>query len=204
MSKRETTDSSELVNIAKAIEEELRKFESLAEDVRNSPLRSQKHLEKMGKTMHAVADCDERLVGHMRTLLGVLNTWRDRQQALATEVNSQAKVLQERTSIFQALMERMGALGQEAASLSKHVQDLFGRAQQPSEAPMKAEELISALQSVNERMLTVAETAKQLASDAETQDFADVARDAESLRQQILSAHNRANLLQQKLHPATA
>jgi hypothetical protein len=32
----------------------------------------------------------------------------------------------------------------------------------------------------------------------------DVARDAEALRQQLLAARNKANLLQHKLHPASA
>ena len=48
------------------------------------------------------------------------------------------------------------------------------------------------------------ENARKLASDAEAQDFVDVARDAESLRQQLLAARNRAKPLQQKLHPANA
>jgi hypothetical protein len=204
MSKREQPVSAELVTIAKAIEEELRRFESLAEEVRNSPMQSQKHLEQMGRTLNAVADSDERMVAHMRTLLGVLNTWRERQQSLAAEVNGRALELQQRTQVFQGLMERFGALGQEATSLSSHVQELFGRTQQQGGAPLKAEVLISALQMVNDRMEQAAETARQLSSDAEASDFRDVARDAETLRQQLLSARNRANLLQQKLHMASA
>ncbi|HYO65861.1 MAG TPA: hypothetical protein VEU33_07255, partial [Archangium sp.] len=66
------------------------------------------------------------------------------------------------------------------------------------------EAVIASLQAVNERMTEVAEGAGKLASDAEAQDFIDVSRDAESLRQQLLSARNRANLLQQKLHSANA
>jgi methyl-accepting chemotaxis protein len=202
MSKRQQSSSSELVDAAMAIEEELRRFESLAEEVRTSPLRSQKNLEKMGKLLNSVADCDERMVAHMRSLLGVLNGWRDRQQTLAAEVNSRAQELQERTKVYQSLMERFAALGQEAGALSTHMQELAGRTQQGQ--PMKAEEIISSLQMVNERMTEVAESAGRLASDAEAQDFADVARDADSLRQQLLAARNRANLLQQKLHPANA
>ncbi|MFY0575405.1 hypothetical protein ACN28S_14480 [Cystobacter fuscus] len=76
MSKRQQSESSELVAAAAAIEEELRKFESLAQEVRTGPLRAQKHLEKMGHLLNSVADCDERLVAHMRSLLGVLNGWR--------------------------------------------------------------------------------------------------------------------------------
>jgi hypothetical protein len=57
---------------------------------------------------------------------------------------------------------------------------------------------------VNERMARVAESAQALANDARDQDFVDISRDAESLRQQLLAALNRANLLQQKLHPANA
>ncbi len=202
MSKRpQSAESSELVASAMAIEEELRKFETLAEEVRTGPLRSQKNLEKMGKLLNSVADCDERMVAHMRSLLGVLNQWRDRQQTLAAEVNSRALELQERTKVYQSLMERFAELGQEAAALSGHMQ---GIASQTQQGQMKAEEIISSLQLMNDRMTQVAERAESLASDAAAQDFADVSRDADSLRQQLLSARNRANLLQQKLHPASA
>jgi hypothetical protein len=50
----------------------------------------------------------------------------------------------------------------------------------------------------------IRENAGKLASDAEAQDFVGMARDAEALRQQLLAARNRANLLQEKLHPANA
>ncbi len=202
MSKRPQSESSELVAAATAIEEELGKFETLAEEVRSGPLRSQKQLEKMGKLLNQVADCDERMVANMRLLLGVLNKWRDRQQTLATEVNSRAQELQERTKVYQELMQRFGGLGQEAGALSTQMQEVAGMTQQGQ--PLKAEEIISSLQQVNERMTQVAEHAGKLASDAEAHDFLDVSRDAESLKQQLLAARNRANLLQQKLHPANA
>jgi uncharacterized coiled-coil DUF342 family protein len=202
MSKKPQSAPSELVNAATAIEEELHRFEMLAEEVRTGPLRSQKNLERMGKVLNSVADCDERLVANMRTLLGVLNQWRDRQQTLASEVNSRAQELQERTKVYQTLMERFATLGQEAGALSGQMQQVAGMTQ-PGQT-VKAEELINSLQKVNEQMTQVAENAGKLASDAEAQDFTDVARDADSLRQQLLSARNRANLLQQKLHPASA
>jgi DNA repair exonuclease SbcCD ATPase subunit len=202
MSKRQQSESSELVNAAMAIEEELRKFESLAEEVRKGELRSQKHLERMGKLLNQVADCDERMVANMRALLSVLNGWRDRQQTLAAEVNTRALELQERTKVYQSLMERFASLGQEASTLSGHMQQVASRTQ--AGEPVKAEDIISSLQMVNERMTAVAENAESLANDAQAQDFVDIARDAESLRQQLLAARNRANLLQQKLHPASA
>lgn len=202
MSKRQQSESSELVNAAMAIEEELRKFESLAEEVRTGEMRSQKHLERMGKLLNQVADCDERMVANMRSLLTVLNGWRDRQQALASEVNTRALELQERTKVYQSLMERFASLGQEASTLSAHMQQVANRTQ--AGEPVKAEDIISSLQMVNERMTAVADSAGSLANDAQAQDFVDIARDAESLRQQLLAARNRANLLQQKLHPANA
>ncbi|HEX8819680.1 MAG TPA: hypothetical protein VF794_07160 [Archangium sp.] len=203
MSKRpQQSESSELVTAAQSIEEELRKFEDLAEEVRTGALRSQKNLEKMGKLLTSVADCDERMVASMRTLLGVLNKWRDRQQTLAAEVNSRAQELQQRTQVYQELMVRFSELGQEAGGLSSQMQQVAGMTQQGQAA--SPEEIISSLQQVNEKMSQVADNAGKLASDAEAQDFLDVSRDAESLRQQLLSARNRANLLQQKLHPANA
>ena len=65
MSKRQQSESSELVNAATAIEEELRRFESLAEEVRTGELRSQKHLEKMGKLLTQVANVLNPTVPHL-------------------------------------------------------------------------------------------------------------------------------------------
>jgi DNA repair exonuclease SbcCD ATPase subunit len=202
MSKRPPQETSELVATALALEEELRRFESLADEVRDSPMRSQKHLERLARTLTQVADCDERLVAHMRSLLTLLNGWKARQQALATEVNGRALVLQERTRVYQELMERFGSLGREAGALSARVQEIFAGTSQGKS--VQVEEVITALQGVNERMTEVAESAGQLASEAQEQDFTDVARDAESLRQQLLAARDKAGLLQKKLHPGVA
>ena len=203
MSKRSPQESSELVQAAAALEQELRQFERLAEEIRDSPLRSQKQLERMARAMGEVADADERLVAQVHTLLAALNTRRDRQQSLAAEVNARAQELQQRTAMYQELMQRFAAIGQEAKGLSSDVQALFGR-MQTAPAETRAEELIGVIHAVCVRMDQVAERAHALSLDAQEREFTDVARDAESLRQQLLSARNRANLLQQKLHPASA
>lgn len=203
MKKRDKNEASELVNIAATLEAELRRFETLTEEVRETPLQSQKHLERMARSLQEVADCDERLVANVRALLAALNERRDRQTALAAEVNARAQELQERTVVFQELMQRFAGLGQEAGQLSADVQALFSSA--PKEGMQaRAEELVSALQEVHERMTRVADNAQALSSDAEARGFVDIARDADALRQQLLSARNRANLLQTKLHPAQA
>jgi DNA repair exonuclease SbcCD ATPase subunit len=201
MKKKE--ESSELVNIAATLEAELRRFETLAEEVRDSPLQSQKHLERMARALQEVADCDERLVANVRALLAALNSRRDLQTSLAGEVNAKALELQARTQTYQELMQRFGGLGQEAGKLSADVQTLFASVPEGG-AQARAAELVGALQQVNDRMQQVADNAQSLAQDAHAQGFFDVSRDADSLRQQLLSARNRANLLQQKLHPASA
>jgi hypothetical protein len=202
MSKRSPQESSELVQAAAALEQELKRFESLAEEIRDTSMHSQKQLERMARAMGEVADADERLVAQVRALLAALNVRRDRQQALAADVNARAQELQQRTAVYQELMQRFAAIGQEAGGLSTHVQELFGRMQ--SAQAQTPEELIGAIHSVCERMAEVAESAHALSKDAQAQEFTDVARDADSLRQQLLSARNRASLLQQKLHPANA
>jgi len=49
-----------------------------------------------------------------------------------------------------------------------------------------------------ERMEKIAGSAKTLRDDAENRDFAEAARQAESLRQQMLSARNKLKLVERK------
>ena len=57
------------------------------------------------------------------------------------------------------------------------------------------QELIGILDALNERMGQVADEAQAVTGLAEEQDFTDIGRQADSLRQQLLSARNKLNLL---------
>ncbi|ADO68560.1 hypothetical protein [Stigmatella aurantiaca] len=194
MSKRDKPPSSELVSAADALDAQLRRFESLADQFRRAPLNSEKSLERASRLLREVAEQDGVLNESVSALVAAVAKTRDRQQKEADSVNAHAQHLQERAETFKALLGRYGALGQSAAELNQRMQEFAAlRAQAQGEEHSAA--LLSSLQGLEERMGQVADEARAVVDQAEAQDFADVGRQAESLRQQILSARNKLGLV---------
>lgn len=198
MSKREKQEATELVLAAEGVEEELRRFEALADTVVRTPLDSEKNLERASKALREVAESDERLVGQLQKLVAAVGGVRDRQQEHARGVNARAEELQARTQAFQGLLQRYAGLGRSAAELNAVVQDIAARkAKATTSEDNRA--LAGSLDQLLERMVGVADEAQGLATSANEADFTDIARQADSLRQQLLSARNKMSLLQKGL-----
>jgi len=198
MSKRERQDPTELVQAAEGVEEELRRFEALADTVLRTPLDSEKNLERASKALREVAESDERLVAQLQKLVAAVGGVRDRQQEHARGVNARAEQLQARTQAFQELLQGYAGLGRSASELNAVVQDIAARKQQATTSEDNRA-LAGSLEQLLERMALVAEEAQGLATSASEQDFTDISRQADSLRQQLLSARNKMALLQKGL-----
>jgi hypothetical protein len=97
------------------------------------------------------------------------------------------------------LLERYGALGQSAAELNQRMQEFAAQRNKSQGTGEQNTELIGILDALNERMGQVADEAQAVTGLAEEQDFTDIGRQADSLRQQLLSARNKLNLLRQGL-----
>jgi uncharacterized protein YoxC len=198
MSKREKQEPTQLGMAAEGVEEELRRFEALADTVLRTPLDSEKNLERASKALREVAESDERLVAQLQKLVAAVGGIRDRQQEHARGVNARAEELQVRTQAFQGLLQRYAGLGRSASELNAVVQDIAARKQQATTSEDNRA-LAASLEQLLERMGQVADEAQGLASSASEQDFGDIARQADSLRQQLLSARNKMSLLQKGL-----
>ncbi len=198
MSKREKQEPTQLEQAAEGVEEELRRFEALADTVLSTPLDSEKNLERASKALREVAESDERLVAQLQKLVAAVGGVRDRQQEHARGVNARAEELQARTQAFQALLQRYAGLGRSASELNAVVQDIAARRQKAT-TPEDNRALAGSLDQLLERMGQVAEEAQGLANSATADDFNDIARQADSLRQQLLSARNKMALLQKGL-----
>jgi uncharacterized protein YoxC len=198
MSKHEKQEATELVLAAEGVEEELRRFEALADTVVRTSLDSEKNLERASKALREVAESDERLVAQLQKLVAAVGGVRDRQQEHARGVNARAEELQARTQAFQGLLQRYAGLGRSAAELNAVVQDIAARkAKATTSEDNRA--LAGSLDQLLERMVGVADEAQGLATSANEADFSDIARQADSLRQQLLSARNKMSLLQKGL-----
>jgi uncharacterized protein YoxC len=201
MSKREKSPSSELVAAAEALDSQLTRFESLADQLCKSPLNSEKSLERASKLLRDVAEQDQVLNASVSALVAAVTATRDRQQKHAEAVNALAQQLEKRAETFKALLERYGALGMSAAQLNQSMQE-FAAQRAKAQTPEQNLELVGALDSLNDRMVQVAEEAQSVTQLADEQDFSDVGRQADSLRQQLLSARNKLGLLRKGLFPS--
>ncbi len=195
MSKRDKPQESELVAAAQSLDEGLERFEALAEQLQNAPLSSEKHLERASATLKSLADMDDQLRMRVTALVGAISKVRDRQQAQAEAVHQRAQQLQERTEVFKDLLVRYGSLGQSAGELNVQMTQ-FAQQRQQAKTPEEHAALATTFQALQDRMAQVAEDARGLATAAEEKDFGDIARQADSLRQQLLSARNKMSLLQ--------
>jgi hypothetical protein len=72
----------------------------------------------------------------------------------------------------------------------------FAQQRQQAKTPEEQAALATTFQALQDRMAQVADDAKALAALANEKDFGDIGRQADSLRQQLLSARNKMGLLQ--------
>lgn len=195
MSKRPNGNDSDLVAAATSLDEELRRFEKLADNIRAAPFASQKNLERAAEILRDVSASDQELSNRVTVLVQAIARVRDRQQQQAELIQKRATELQERAQVFQSLIESYGTLGRQAAELNELLATTLGGQKHPQRTP----ELEAGLQTLAGRLTEVAASAEELAQRAEQVDFGDVQRMAESLRQQILSTKNKLNILRKQL-----
>jgi uncharacterized protein YoxC len=201
MNKSAKPPSSELTTAAEALDSQLRRFESLTEQFQKSPLNSEKSLERASKLLRDVAEQDRVLNESVSALVAAVSGARDRQQKNAEAVNEHAQYLEKRAETFKTLLERYGALGQSAAELNQRMQEFASKRAEAQTEEQNAE-LAGSLDALQERMGQVAEEAQAVVTLADEQDFTDIGRQADSLRQQILSARNKLGLLRKGMAPA--
>jgi chromosome segregation ATPase len=191
-------EEAPLVAAAEAFDEALRRFAALANGLRKGTLDSQRNLERAAETLKEVASCEEELQAHAQALMTALGGARDAQQAQAEIVRVRALEIQSRTEDLARLMRGFEAIGRDAAALNASAQQLAARKRTPDEM-VKDGELLAGLDELHERMTTVLTAGETLTAEARTADFDDLAAKIDSLRQQILAARNKINLLKEAL-----
>ena len=192
MSKNEA-EKTPLVLAAEALEGELRRFEGLSENLDRAPMNSQKSLQRAAEILKEVADIDQGMTQHVQHLVTAVTSVRARQELHIERIQIQARQLQQRTEVFQALLECYASLGQEAADLNLMIQEIASPgSDRTSNMPL-----------IQGRMNGVIERAHSLEQSSTADGFVDIARQADSIRQQLMGARNKLTLLEQKLSSRT-
>ena len=165
---------------AAALEAELRRFDQIAELLARLKLDSEKNLDRAMRAAQDAAQTEERVSAAVVELVAAVARARERQEGQATAVAERAREVGARRLELQAIVARFAELGSEASAINALLKEGGG------------------LDEAAERMEKIAGTAKGLRDDAEGRGFPEPARQAESLRQQMLSARNKLKLVERK------
>lgn len=176
-----TDKPNELAEAALALDHELRRFEDLAAQAARVKLNTEKNLERATEALSRAAESQDRINAHVQKLVGAVQAARARQESDAAALMARAQEIANRRGQFHQVMQRMGGLGQMAKEVQELLQEGAGR-----------------LDEVQERMQKVADDAADIGRVAQEQDMEDLARQADTLRQQVLSAKNKVSLLAKK------
>jgi predicted nucleic acid-binding protein len=189
--------TSELMEAATAFDDELARFGRLVEAARTGPLNSQKHLQRAARAFEQLAESEQRLGVAAQTLVGALQTARQRQEAQAQAIQGRAREIEARTTVAAELLQRYGAVGQKAGELNALVLEIAAKKTNGSSEPDDA--VVASLAKLRERMGEVADIAGGLVASAREADFEDIARQADSLRQQIASVGQKVAAIERAL-----
>lgn len=165
---------------AAALDAELRRFDQIAELLSRLKLDSEKNLDRAARAVQEAAQSEEKVVAAVRDLVAAVARARERQEGQARSVAERAREVGTRRQELQTIVGSFAELGVEASAINLILKEGGN------------------LGEAAERMEKIAGSAKTLRDDAENRDFAEAARQAESLRQQMLSARNKLKLVERK------
>jgi chromosome segregation ATPase len=194
-----TKSQTPLLEAAAAFDEELARFGRLVEAARSGPLNSQKNLQRAAHAFEQVGESEKRLGDTAQALVAALQGARQQQEVQALALQGRAKEVESRTAIAASLLERYGMVGQKAGELNSLVLEIAAKKTNGSSEPDEA--LIASLAELRGRMGEVADTAAALVSSAREADFDDIARQADSLRQQIVAVSQKVASIERALGP---
>ncbi len=169
---------SPLVEAATELDAELTRFEESTVAFQKLGLDSQKNLDRATKMLNDLAAAEETLGQKVQLLVTAINGVRDRQLAQVEAVKAKSVQIQERSAVFAGLLDQFQQLGKGAGALNEKLKP----SAQPGANPIV---------DVQAEMTNLATRAEALATIAKDQDFDDLARQADGLRQQILAARNK-------------
>ena len=175
-----TKRGSELAEAALALDHELQRFEELADQAARVKLSSEKSLERATDALQRAAECQDRISAHVQKLNAALVAARKKQEEDAAALMARAQQIAARRGEFADVLGKMASLGQ----MTKEVQEGLKTG--------------GDLEQIQQRMQQLADDAQKLAETAQQKDIEDVARQAETMRAQVLAAKNKVALLAKK------
>lgn len=170
-------DVPEIIRVATALETEIATLEALSRSARKLPLSSEKNIVRAAKDLSEALALQERLSEKLRELAAAMAGMQLRQQAAILPLAEFAAEIQRRMQRLEVHAQAYAALGKSAGEVTALVQ---------SEAERGA-----VLEQVHGRLSEIESGARALIEAARSDDFPDVVREADTLKQRVLSLRKR-------------
>lgn len=166
-----------IVLAAEALEEELARTEAMSQSVRRIRLDREKNFDRAAGELGEVLALPERLGERLQALSAAMAQLQERQQAALEPLATFATQLQQRRELFATHMQAFAALGKAAGELSVTLASGGANA--------------AALAEAGKRLQEIAERARALFEAARADDFPEIARQADVLKQQMTTLRKR-------------
>jgi hypothetical protein len=129
--------------------------------------------------------------------VAALTAARFTQEAQAQAIQGRAQEIAERTTLAAELLKRYGGIGEKAAELNSLVLELAAKKAEGSGS--SGADILPVLAQVRTSMADVIEGARDLVTAAREAEFEDIAREADSLRQQVAAAEGKIAAIERAL-----
>jgi len=171
-------DPSSLSRVAASLEAEVVELEAISRSTRKIPLTSEKSIARAAKELGQALTLPDRLAAGLQALAAAMATMQTRQQAALEPLAAFATEIQRRHARLQEHMQAFAALGAAAAEVTLRIQTGEG-------------ERAEVLADVDGRLAVIAEDARALFDAAHEEDFPEVAREADALKQRAAALRRR-------------
>jgi len=169
----------EIVRVAEDLESEVARLEAIAWAAKKARLDSEKNIVKAAGELKEAIAMPARLAERLQALSAAMAHMQERQQAALEPLATFAATIQQRTAKLGQHMEAFAALGSAAGEVSAALATAGDASDEPARAAADA------------RMQDITDAARALFEAARDDDFPEIAREADVLKQRMASLRRR-------------
>jgi len=200
------TPPGPLAMAASALESELRRYEETSTQLESLPLNSEKTLQRARKVLEECAAHQEALAVLLPAFAQAMQAAQNRQEKCMTVTAEGTQRIKVRFNERVALLERVAALGHRAQEIHQPIAELSAALSEPTNAEEAENQnrnqpavVLKSLEEVNARTEAVIEEAESVRKAATEAEWLDIARDAQTLKEQLQSARNKILVAQRNV-----
>lgn len=177
-----------LLAAARVLSEDLERFEKLSGELSRLVISSEKTLQRAARGLRECSEHETKLAESLHRFAAAMQGMQATQQRCVEQTGLAAERIRQRQAQRAQLQERLQSLIKSAVEIGELAVAI------PEAAVPASADGLGRLQEVQQRLELVIAEATEVAELARTDDWSDVERDTQGLRQQLLAAKNRIGL----------